>query len=55
MECIRCGHELWPVEEELCAACAVAVRLEFRRGIEDLEEYLVRWARFADWLETAAT
>jgi len=51
MECIRCQQALWLDEEELCPACSVAVRLEFRRGLRVLEGYLCRWADFSEWLE----
>ena len=51
MCCIRCSQALWLDEEDLCPACAVAVRLEFRRGIRALEGYLRRWADFSEWLE----
>ena len=48
---MRCGQALWIADDDLCAACAVAVRMEFRRGIRALESYLERWADFADWLQ----
>ena len=50
MSCIRCRQALWLDEDDFCAACAVAVRMEYRRGIRALETYLGRWADFADWL-----
>lgn len=53
MHCIRCRQQLWAGEQELCPACAVTVRLEFRRGLRALERYLARWADFADWLQGA--
>jgi hypothetical protein len=51
--CIRCAQYLWPQEEELCASCSVAVRVEYRRGLRELESYLARWRDFSDWLQTS--
>ena len=50
MSCIRCRQALWLDKDDLCPACSVAVRMEYRRGIRAFETYLERWADFADWL-----
>jgi hypothetical protein len=52
--CIRCSHDLWRNEDEFCPSCHVATRLEYRRGLRELEKYLARWAEFSTWLEAAA-
>ncbi|MBD0329437.1 MAG: hypothetical protein ICV64_04965 [Thermoleophilia bacterium] len=52
--CIRCEQSLWPGEVELCPLCAVAVRVEYRRGLRELEGNLGRWSAFSSWLHASA-
>jgi uncharacterized paraquat-inducible protein A len=53
--CIRCRQYLWPDEEDLCPSCSVAVRVEYRRGLRELEAYLARWREFSNWLHDASS
>jgi hypothetical protein len=52
-DCIRCRNYLWPEEDDLCPLCLVAVRVEYKRGLRDLESYLARWAAFSEWADAS--
>lgn len=38
----------------LCPYCSTLTRIEFERGILQLESYLAKWAAFHRWLDARA-
>jgi hypothetical protein len=52
--CTRCGNPHLADPLLLCLSCAIEVRRDFYRGLEELEGYLAAWAAFRDWEEAHA-
>ena len=48
--CTRCKLTVPTGAEAYCAACAIELRVESRRGLEELDRYLGSWAAFDDWI-----
>jgi hypothetical protein len=48
-DCIRCGEAPGIDEQGYCSHCHLAVKIEIQEGFRRLREYLMGWARFADW------
>jgi hypothetical protein len=48
--CTHCRLTTPSGPHELCHACAVAVRSEVRRGLDEIEEYLGGWSELERWL-----
>ena len=42
--CTRCGNPHLADPLLLCLSCAIEVRRDFYRGLEELEGYLAAWA-----------
>jgi hypothetical protein len=49
LTCIHCDTS--PADGELgyCGYCYWALRAEIEEGLSDLQAYLEKWARFAEW------
>jgi hypothetical protein len=48
-DCIRC-HEAKAVDQEgFCGHCHWAIRTEITIGVEQLNAYLDKYARYEDW------
>ena len=47
--CNHCGLTTPSSLNEVCHACAVAVRSEARRGLRAIEEYLDGWSELDRW------
>jgi hypothetical protein len=47
--CICCRETDVPPGFELCAACAVQIRIEVAEGLYRLGRYLASWAAFDEW------
>ncbi len=50
--CTRCKLTVPAGADAYCPACAIELRVESRRGLDDLDRYLGAWAAFDDWLRT---
>jgi hypothetical protein len=48
--CSRCKLTVPTGADAYCSACAIDLRLESRRGLEQLDCYLGVWADFDDWI-----
>jgi hypothetical protein len=48
--CIRCNTASAQSPAGLCSACTIETRIEIRRGLSQLTDYLACWAAFDDWL-----
>ncbi|MGE5690928.1 MAG: hypothetical protein ACM33B_10275 [Pseudomonadota bacterium] len=48
--CTHCRLQTPRGASELCPACAIDLRVETRRGLEELERHLCGWADFERWL-----
>jgi hypothetical protein len=48
-DCIRCNDAPAVDEDGYCGHCHWTVKAEFRVGLMDMQEYLLAWARFAEW------
>ncbi|HET9214127.1 MAG TPA: hypothetical protein VFN93_05185 [Gaiellaceae bacterium] len=49
--CTRCRLATPRGAQELCPSCAIDLRVDVRRGLEDIDAYLGGWAEFERWLE----
>jgi hypothetical protein len=49
--CPSCAVRESAAADELCPSCDTQLRLHAIAGLRRLEQYLSRWAAFADWLD----
>ncbi len=47
--CIHCGLATPTGLDDVCVACAVAVRSEVRSGLDAIERYLDGWSELDRW------
>ena len=51
--CSRCGdHPARSAEDPFCPICQISIKVEFARGLTQLQSYLAAWAAFGEWYET---
>ena len=48
--CTRCKLTVPKGADAYCPACAIELRVESRRGLDELDRYLGVWAAFDDWI-----
>jgi hypothetical protein len=49
--CVRCDDEAAVDELGYCGPCHWISFLEVELGLDQLADYLVKWAQFADWCD----
>jgi hypothetical protein len=47
--CAWCEQEHGGITEGLCAWCWISLPIDIARGLSELDEYLQRHAKFAEW------
>lgn len=47
--CIRCGEQEIPRDRDFCSDCTWINHGEVVRGLNELSEYLSKWAMFGEW------
>jgi hypothetical protein len=48
--CTRCKLTVPKGAGAYCPACAIELRVETRRGLDEIDRYLGVWAEFDDWI-----
>jgi hypothetical protein len=48
--CSHCRLAIPSGADEVCHACAIAIRAEIRRGLHAIEEHLSSWTQLERWL-----